>query len=324
MNNRSAQTRYRMPFRPIPVLEFLAMADIQDDGERSRWRDVVDTAWRDHHDVSAVWVVGDMAVTDNPGTWWTFFDRGRTLWAHIPMVTVPGNHDTPDEGSNPDTSSHRRYFPPADPAQSSSHALLRIGPVLVLALDTEHPTEMAPGGEQDRFVETTLRQAESSADRPDWIFALWHVPPYNAGARHAGQVGVSRDLTAHFDGVVDWVFGGHEHLYQRHVPLRYNAIIAPSGAYGVDTPDKGVGYMVLPPAGAMPEIGLVSPDGEMGRYLDRLAFPDPTDRANLTPEQGYVHVRIEGREITLTAYGIGGRDQPHASRRLDHVTYRKP
>jgi len=317
--------RYQAPSRPDDELAFVALADMQENGESPGWAAVAaDVVARNQAEQFAfVLLAGDMPADDNPGAWWTFFERGRELFASVPLVPAVGNHDTPTTSSNSDTSSYERYFD-----QGTVYSV-DVGLVHVLCLDSERPEQFVPGGdgeqpgEQYVFAREDLeRNAAARGEQPGWTFAAWHIPPYHAGDRHAGSQGSFRDITEHFDGVVDWVFTGHSHLYQRIRPMRYNATLAPSGRYGRG-PEDGVGYLVVPSAGAYPSPELVGRDSEYARYRDRLAYPTaPADSDEVPTELGYVTVRVTEQELHLRTWGLGSwEEQRHEGHLRDEVRY---
>ncbi|MBT3224128.1 MAG: hypothetical protein HN348_34100, partial [Proteobacteria bacterium] len=207
-----------------------------------------------------------------------------------------GNHDTPSSGRNADTSSFQRYFSLPD---AGTYYGLDYGPAHLLVLSSEDVDAFSDdGGDQYLFAQADLAKVTAP-----WVFATWHVPPYNVGRRHYGEQGDYRDITGLFDGVVDWYFGGHEHLYQRLVPIQYNADLV--SEYGNGT-DQGVGYMILPPAGNYPEKGIVASDSTYSHYRERLAYPPvEEDSSYVESEIGFVTVEISGQTITLKSWGMG-------------------
>lgn len=298
---------------------FAVASDSQDNGETGRWGEVA--AAVETHDPAFLLFAGDMAWNDKPGLWWTFFDRGRSLLSRTPLAAVPGNHDTPTVGSDPDTSTFEWLFGlDGNPGQELTRKL-SWGPASLVLMSSETPQDFAAGsGGQYLWAQQTLATLTGAP----WVFASMHIPPYNAGVRHLSQQWDFRDLTGLFDGVVDWAFTGHEHLYQRTKPMRYNGVIAPSGVYGRG-PDDGVGYVVLPAAGAWPESQIVAWDDPKAHYRDRLAYPTPVGQQSTVPsEQGFTIVSLAGKQITLRTYGLGTPSSPAAVHLVDEVSYTKP
>jgi hypothetical protein len=131
-------------------------------------------------------------------------------------------------------------------------------------------------------------------------------------------------VTGLFDGAIDWVVSGHEHLAQRSKPMRYNGQLAASGSYGRG-PNDGVGYLVLPPAGAWPETALIAWDDPHAYYRDRLAFPVPGAQQNaVESEVGYTIVELSGSSITLEVWGMGDYASPHGSVLRNTLSYVRP
>ncbi len=300
---------------------FIVLGDAQEDGEHGRWRSTASTIRSDHQDVDFLISVGDMAWNDHPGLWWTYFDAARDLFASRVVMPVPGNHDTPTVGSNPDTTSFEYYFGlPFDSGSQTYYSFPYCGSRFA-GLNSEWPDGFAKdSGEQFLWLSGLLDAAVGGAT---WAFAYWHVPPYNVGTRHPGAQGTFRDMTSLFAGRVDWVFGGHEHLYQRMKPISYNAQIM-SGGYGPGV-GQGVGYLLTPPSGAWPEGELLALDGPQAYYRDRLAYPVPPSNSNAVPsERGFVRIDISGHTLSMTTYGLGTPTVPVESHVVDTLQYSKP
>jgi 3',5'-cyclic AMP phosphodiesterase CpdA len=300
-----------------PSLTFAVASDAQDNGEWGRWAEVAEAI--EARNPSLVVFAGDLAWNDKPGLWWTFFDGGRSLLAGRPLLAVPGNHDTPTVGTHPDTGTFAWLFGLDAPGKALTRSL-SFGPASFVLMSTETPGDFAVGATQYAWCQ---QQLAGMAARP-WVFAVLHAPQYNAGVRHMGEQGTFRDLTGLFDGVVDWSFSGHEHLYQRMKPMRYNGVVAPSGAYGRGAQD-GVGYVVLPPGGAWPESTIVAWDDPKAHYRDRLAYPVPTGQQSTVPsEGGFLMVALQGKQVTMTTYGMGTIQTPGPLHVVDEVSYAKP
>lgn len=310
-------------FRTAPVsptkIRFGALADMQDNGETGRWKATANELMANHKDLHFFIVSGDLAWNDRPGLWWSFFDKGRELFASKVMMPVPGNHDTPTVGSSRNTSSFEKFFDLPKKSGSSTYFQFRYGPVLFVGMNSEYASDFNKnGGKQYTWVQSVLA---SPSPKPTWTFAYAHHPSYNVGSRHWGIQGMYRDITTFFDGKVDWVFYGHEHMYQRMKPLRFNATLVPK--YGTQA-GQGVGYMILPPAGAWPNANLIDSQSSKAYYRNRLAYPVPkANRNDVSSENGFVRVELNGRTFTLKTYGLGTFQAPKAVRLLDQHSYTK-
>ncbi len=305
--------------------KFVVFADMQDTGEWQRWRDVADEVLANHSDAVFLLIPGDMAASDGPGPWWTFFDKGRDLFSGKVMMPVPGNHDTPGGWSNTDTTSFERYFDLPRAAGSETYYSFDYGNAHFLALNSEDSSAFGSStGDQYAFgVSDLLGCWNGSTLTYDWVFATWHIPPYNAGARHFDQQWDYRGITESFQGTVDWFLGGHEHLYQRSLPLRYDAELAASGEYG-NGEDDGVGYLVLPPAGQFVSTGLVAMDDPNSSVRQLFGYPEFTDDdETVDSENGFVVVIIDGKTINIQTWCLGDTFTAKDPYIKDSVMYEK-
>lgn len=319
--HRSPDYRFRTGPEPGTPFSFAVMSDMQDNGADQRWRDIALEVAQNHHEVRFVLAPGDLGSESLSNYWHTFFTYGAELLARVPFMPVPGNHDTPGNGSSTEWSLFASYF---DFETTNLVYEFCYASACFVALNSEASWEFyADQGAQYIYTAGVLDSWFVSV-HPAFSFAYWHKPPYNVGVRHYAEQGEFRDITGLFEDRLDWVFAGHEHLYQRFKPMKFNGLIAPSGIYG-QGPDDGVGYMVLPPAGNYPESEVLSVTHEKGYYRDRVAYPDLSGDATIVPsELGFVIVTIDGRTITLTTYGMGTLTEPLPAHIIDTVTYQKP
>ena len=299
-----------LTFRTPPTSEsgmwsFAVVSDAQDHGDGYQsWGAVAAELNAQHEDLTLVLMPGDLFAADEAGDWWTFFDGGRELFARAPIVAAHGNNDT-GYYTDFEDSAFVRYLPrPSSTAVGYVHRI-DVRNAAFLSLDTEETNGLAAGGDQNMWVGNQLADI-ASAGAPSWVFAQWHVPAYDVGTRtsESSQEQV-REVTLTFEGSVDWVFQGHEHLAQRLLPLRHDGQLAASGNYGRSA-DDGVGYVVLPSSGTSPRTTVVSPEGDQAHYRDWLAFPEiDAEETNAPSELGWAHVTLDGDTFSLEIYGMG-------------------
>ena len=298
---------------------FLAMSDMQEEDEDGRWGDVASQARAEVPEAAFLLAPGDLTEADHPAGWWFFFDRGGVLLPWVPIVPVPGNHDVP-YSSEVDLTSFRRYFPVEWQGDEETWYALDYGPLRVLGLNSELEDSLSDGEAQHHFVSEQLNACALSDTLCQWVIATWHIGPYNAGQRHYLESDDFRETTALFQGRVDWHISGHEHLYQRMQPLRYEADIAPSGAYGRGE-DDGVGYMVLPPAGNTPSNDVVSSGSSYASLRDLLAWPAVSgEEDEVASEIGFVVVQVETNRLDFTTWGMGTQSQEQEPHVVETVT----
>jgi hypothetical protein len=308
--------------RTSSAMRFLVIGDAQDSGESDRFprlaaalKDVVD-------DIDFVISTGDLPWNDAPGDWWYFFDVLRPVLAKKLFMPAVGNHDTPTNNSHPDHSSFRHYFDLPYVRSDNAFHHFRMGDANFYGMNSERPEEFRPGGTQYNWLRSRLgSSASQQTDRCEWDFAYWHIPPFNAGARHYGTQFRMRSIFEIMQGRIDWQFSGHEHLYQRFLPIEMvgKNTVQIADRYGRNS-GEGLGHVVIPSVGAFPESRLIA--SSTNQWLRQaLAFPQILPEVNETqPGIGFVMVRVEGHEFELQSWQLG-RDE--MLRMVDSASYRR-
>jgi hypothetical protein len=318
------------PLASLEALSFIAFNDAQDNGESGRFSDTIAELVRSHADVDFAIIPGDMPWNDTPGDWWTFFDKARPFMARKVVMPAIGNHDNPGVGSSLENASFKSFFALPQPAGEGCFYEFGFGPARFFALDSERMVDFRePYGAQLRWLSDRLearRRETAAAPERHWTFTYWHIPPFNAGARHWQQQFDFRQITPPFAGVVDWDIAAHEHLGQRFAPIVPSRSEAPRAAphYGTDAAG-GVGFLVVPPSGVQPETGLVVNARDNGFIRDLLQFPDDPQSTRAQAFNGFERIDIDGATIRLRMFGRspGGSDADRGYYVRDDVTYRK-
>jgi hypothetical protein len=295
----------------------LVISDSQDGGEPDiQWGAIAAAADQEHPDTSIVFMPGDLTHSDLPGYWWVFFDRARPLLSSRILVPVIGNHDTPLIGSHPDTSHYRRYFDLPQGSGSEAHYAQEYNGSMFLILNTEEPDQLQPGGEQYVWMADSLAALWTADTRDyDWVFGGYHHPSYNAGERFADEQSEYRAITQLFDGHVDIVFMGHEHLYQRFLPVQYDAEWAHSYGRG---PEDGVSYIVSPPSGIGTSTAVATLNVDGSESVNLLAYPlVADDTVDVSSEQGFLRVDVSPAALSVVAFGTGTNNKPHPPIEID-------
>jgi acid phosphatase type 7 len=208
-----------------------------------------------------------------------FFAPYRNLIKTVPVFPVLGNHDV-RKGNG--AAFLENFHPPlGSPASTTRYYSFDWGNTHFVALNSElyHDDKRSDPEKQKAFLVQDL-----GASRKRWKVAFMHRSPYGS-SRHGGDGRVREDLEPLFVKYgVDLVFSGHDHVYERTVPIR------------------GVTYVV---------------SGGGGRRLY------PAGNSDLTASSVSTHhavlVRVSGRDLLLEAVEVGGKVvdrlelyQPHA------------
>ncbi|MBN2619779.1 metallophosphoesterase [candidate division WOR-3 bacterium] len=169
---------------------------------------------------------GDM-VNDgnNEIDWRTYFNIEDTVIQDYHLVPAIGNHETP-------------YWPYdtlfALP-DSEDYYSVRYGNAHFTVLNTE----MDLYGAQRDWLISDLETAHNDSTI-DWIFVNFHRPPYSSGYGHGSQIDVRDAWCSLLEQYsVDIVFNGHDHDYERTIPINGVVYIVTGGG---GAPLHGVGY----------------------------------------------------------------------------------
>jgi acid phosphatase type 7 len=208
-----------------------------------------------------------------------FFAPYRNLIKTVPLFPVLGNHDV-RKGNG--AAFLENFHPPlGSPGSTKRYYSFDWGNTHFVALDSElyHGDRGSNPEEQRDFLERDL-----ATTRKRWKVAFLHRSPYGS-SRHGGDEKVREDLEPLFvKHGADLVFSGHDHVYERTVPI------------------TGVTYVV---------------SGGGGRRLY------PAGNGELTASSVSAHhavlVRVSGGHLLLETLEVGGKVvdrlelyQPHA------------
>jgi acid phosphatase type 7 len=208
-----------------------------------------------------------------------FFAPYRNLIKTVPLFPVLGNHDV-RKGNG--AAFLENFHPPlGSPGSTKRYYSFDWGNTHFVALDSElyHGDRGSNPEEQRDFLERDL-----ATTRKRWTVAFLHRSPYGS-SRHGGDEKVREDLEPLFvKHGVDLIFSGHDHVYERTVPI------------------TGVTYVV---------------SGGGGRRLY------PAGNGELTASSVSAHhavlVRVSGSRLLLETLEVGGKVvdrlelyQPHA------------
>ena len=138
----------------------------------------------------------------------------RGLIGEVPLFPVLGNHDVQEDDG---AAFLKNFHPPRNnPRGTARYYSFDWGDAHFVALDSELYHEDAGGDteEQRLWLEEDL-----SATRKPWRFAFLHRPLYSS-SRHGSDQEIRADLAPVFSRHgVQLVFSGHDHAYERTVPV---------------------------------------------------------------------------------------------------------
>lgn len=208
----SGLTFHTKPVHPDAPVRFTALGDFGSGNDNQlRVIDAMD-AWVPQSDL---WMtLGDNAYGD--GLYHEIhennFDRHRRHLMQVPAYLTPGNHDWRDGDLEPYLDN---WFLPG----AESYWSLDYGPVHFVGLDSEVGVlDLEPGN----MVEWLRADLEAHRDAR-WTIALWHHPILTGHPDRSGHIAmIGRVVPILQEFGVDLVLVGHDHFYERFVPLRFD------------------------------------------------------------------------------------------------------
>ena len=147
---------------------------------------------------------GDLVSNGTRNYQWEslFFEPLREVINHIPLFPCLGNHER----------NARNYFNFFSLPNNESWYSFNYSNCHFVILDTNK--DYKKGSNQYKWLRNDLENANTK-----WKFVYFHHPPYSAG-RHGSNAKVRSILTPLFRRQgVDIVFSGHDHTYQRSLPI---------------------------------------------------------------------------------------------------------
>jgi len=255
---------------------------------------------------------GDAVVLGpNQGEWDAFFEASsggisvQDVLARIPFMVANGNHDglavnylaqfaLPQQVTAGERGDGEEWYS------------FDYGNAHFIVLNDTSTNDLISNQQRD-----WLRADLTAVDRTvtPWVFAMHHKPMYTSATAHAPDVSLRASWQPVYDDFgVDFVFNGHNHNYERSLPIRgfasgtSNGQVQPSDTNGTPRAANGTVYVVAAGAGA-PLYGV---NAASTGYT---VFAEST--------RNYVVVEIEGKTMRYKAYRLDGTE-------LDVFEYTRP
>jgi hypothetical protein len=255
---------------------------------------------------------GDAVVLGpNQGEWDAFFEATngtvsvQDVLARIPFMVANGNH----EGFATNFLAQfavPQDVTPGERGEGEEWYSFDYANAHFIVLNDTSTADLIAGAQR-----TWLRADLAAVDRSvtPWVFVMHHSPMYTCATAHGPEVTLRASWQPLFDEFgVDFVFSGHNHEYERSLPIRGFASgttegqVQPSGTNGIPQAANGTVYVVAAGAGA-PLYGV---DQTSTGYT---VFAEST--------RNYVVLEIEGKTMRFHAYRLDGTD-------LDVFEYTRP
>ena len=191
---------------------------------------------------------GDLSYADQSGLggsgdvfapkyWDAWIQQNDPVAAGIPWMCVPGNHEM-----EPGFAMHgyagmlaRVPIGGSSPIAVPVATTFRVGTVGFIGLDSNDVSYEIPANRgwtqdaQTKWLEQTLEALRAPVGGVDFVVAFMHASPYSGNRTHGSEGGIREEWVPLFDRYqVDLVISGHNHCYERTLPIRGGAVVSDS------------------------------------------------------------------------------------------------
>ena len=220
---------------------------------------------------------GDMNPTGVQTEWNSWFDAMAPVLRDRPLMPVQGNHEIFAEVY------YTQFALPAMPGLAADYTehgwSLNVGNVHFVGLDSNSEEACI---DQASWLTSDLKKAQLDPDI-DWTVVQFHHAAYSSSS-HGSTKYVQKQWVPLFDKYgVDLVFNGHDHNYERSVPILANKAV---------DQDKGVTYVV---AG-----GFFAPGYGNGKNWWTVV----SHHGN---KNNFVQLLVDGKKFQVTAWSGDGK-----------------
>lgn len=198
------------------------------------------------------------------------FTPMAALLRETPLFTAPGNHEYESSGAQPYLDNF--YVTANNPEHTEFYYSFDWGPVHFVSLDSS--CAIGYPGPCDPNRQIAWFEDDIAATTQPWKVVFFHHPPWSSG-EHGPDLEMRHDYGPLFEAYgVDLVLTGHDHNYERSLPMKGDAV-APAGA-------RGVVYVVV---------------GSGGASLRPFPGSQPAWSAYRALVHGYLSVRVDESQL---------------------------
>jgi acid phosphatase type 7 len=163
-------------------------------------------------------------------------DRYRNIFPSLPYFPSHGNHDYGTDANGPSLAVYALPENALREGDKERYYSFDWGDVHFVAVDTENPLDQISDAATDDMADW-LAQDLAATDRT-WKVVYFHKPPFSSGS-HGNDTNVQERLVPIFEQQkVDLVLSGHDHNYERTIPINGITYVVAGGG-GTSLRDVG-------------------------------------------------------------------------------------
>jgi predicted phosphodiesterase len=208
---------------------FLYLGDVQYNlslDEYQDWGQLMANAYENYGDVAFAIMCGDMVNNgQSAGQWQAFLAQATPVFSKIPMMAVPGNHESNDIKTGKPTLMNKLLSLPQNGLSGFEEEFysFNYGDCHILCLNSNvYLNEQLQAGTMtpDDFdrIKTWIASDLSSSSAA-WKIVVMHHPAYSVVSDKAGAAVLENWVPLFETAEVDLVLYGHQHIYMRTKPI---------------------------------------------------------------------------------------------------------
>ena len=204
--------------------------------------------------------MGDLVYPEGSYAYYqrNYFNYYAATMCSVPFFPCPGNHDYDVPNAAPYIAIHSVPIEGVPIADAGRYYSFDWGNVHFVSIDSVLSLNRAvnSGGPMLRWLDNDLRST-----RQFWRIVYFHYPPWATGnnVNDKESAWARQYMCPLFDKYgVQLVFSGHEHSYQRSVPMRNSVKVAANE--GTNYVTSGGGGAILYPVPGIPNVAFAKPD----------------------------------------------------------------
>ena len=223
---------FTMPAEEESDFSFLYLGDVQASGtdELEAWGEMTGGAYEANPDIKFGIIGGDLVNNGQTITeWQALLGRASGVFSRIPLMTVPGNHESNHSSGKPKMYTDLLNLPENGPSGFPEEFYsFDYGDAYFLMLNSNvFLNEQLNAGsmtEADFDRIKSWMASDLAASDAAWKIVVMHHPAYEVVGDSAARKVMSEWAPVFEKAQVDLVFCGHQHVYMRTEPMYENRI----------------------------------------------------------------------------------------------------
>ncbi len=206
---------FQMPEPDDDHLAFLFFGDPQSD-LKSQWSRIIRRAYR--HEPNSTFMLYGGDIINRAGRdseWHEWFGAGSFIYATVPQIMTPGNHDYNNEKLDPHWNAQFTLPANGPKGLEGTCYVIDYKNLRIISIDSAADSELRNASGYKLEAQKTWLDSVLRVNTKEWVIVTTHLPFYSPKENRD-----NKHLREHFQPIlekhkVDMVLSGHDHSYGR-------------------------------------------------------------------------------------------------------------